>query len=83
MSEYEILIRIYFSRWTRRLWTLQESALAAQLFIQFADIAIDFTETHKTWRMGYNVVDGKKNYHIFNEPYTPLMRLFVWVKGAT
>lgn len=37
----ECLMRILCSSWTRRLWTLQEGALAKSLYFQFADEAID------------------------------------------
>ena len=36
----EQLFRIFTSSWMRRLWTLQEGALAPSLFFQFADQAI-------------------------------------------
>ncbi|KFA81924.1 hypothetical protein S40288_06874 [Stachybotrys chartarum IBT 40288] len=36
-GDVEILMRILRSRWTTRLWTLQEGALAQRLFFQFAD----------------------------------------------
>jgi hypothetical protein len=35
----EVLVRIFTSSWMRRLWTLQEGALAKSLYFQFADIA--------------------------------------------
>jgi len=41
LSDVEILLRISSSRWTSRLWTLQEGALAQRLFCQFADGAYD------------------------------------------
>jgi len=37
LSDAEILSRILCSRWTSRLWTFQEGALAQRLFIQFAN----------------------------------------------
>ena len=37
----ECLVRIICSNWTRRLWTLQEGALARVLYFQFSDQAID------------------------------------------
>lgn len=40
----EILLRIFTCGWMRRLWTLQEGALAKSLFFQFADIAVSLTE---------------------------------------
>lgn len=38
----ELLIRISTSGWMRRLWTLQEGALAQSLYFQFADEAVSF-----------------------------------------
>ncbi|KAJ6441650.1 LOW QUALITY PROTEIN: HET domain-containingprotein [Purpureocillium lavendulum] len=39
----ELLLRtVGASPWMRRLWTLQEGALAQSLFVQFADRAVDF-----------------------------------------
>jgi hypothetical protein len=40
----ESLVRILCSSWTRRLWTLQEGALAKSLYFQFADEAIDIAQ---------------------------------------
>ena len=40
MSLPEKLLRIFTSPWMRRLWTLQEGALASSLYFQFADQAI-------------------------------------------
>jgi len=37
LSDVEILWRIVCSKWTSRLWTLQEGALARRIFFQFAD----------------------------------------------
>jgi hypothetical protein len=40
----ECLMRILCSSWTRRLWTLQEGALAKALYFQFADEAIELEQ---------------------------------------
>jgi hypothetical protein len=37
LSDCEILARITGSGWSRRLWTLQEDALAQSLVFRFAD----------------------------------------------
>ena len=42
LSDVEILWRIVCSKWTSRLWTLQEGALARRIFFQFADGPYDF-----------------------------------------
>lgn len=37
LSDVEVLWRIAYSKWTTRLWTFQEGALAQRIFCQFAD----------------------------------------------
>lgn len=46
-SVFELLIRIFTSGWMRRLWTLQEGALARLLYFQFADKAVSLEELMK------------------------------------
>ncbi|KAK4553489.1 hypothetical protein LTR86_009546 [Recurvomyces mirabilis] len=41
LDSVEICARVLFSGWTRRLWTLQEGALAGSLWIQLKDRAVD------------------------------------------
>jgi len=41
MAAFECALRIAYTGWTRRLWTLQEGVLAKQILFQFADAAID------------------------------------------
>lgn len=48
MDVLEILARIFTSRWLRRVWTLQEGALAKQLWFQFADQALSLGELKAT-----------------------------------
>ncbi|CZR51503.1 uncharacterized protein PAC_01380 [Phialocephala subalpina] len=46
----EIIKRIFTSSWMRRLWTLQEGALATSLYFQFADQAVNFSAvTQLVW----------------------------------
>ncbi|KUJ23592.1 uncharacterized protein LY89DRAFT_680318 [Mollisia scopiformis] len=46
----EIVFRIFTSSWMRRLWTLQEAALASCLFFQFADKAVNLVDVlRRTW----------------------------------
>ncbi|KAE8442357.1 hypothetical protein EG329_003428 [Mollisiaceae sp. DMI_Dod_QoI] len=46
----EIICRIFTSSWMRRLWTLQEGALATSLYFQFADEAVDLSQIiRKAW----------------------------------
>ncbi|RBR06229.1 uncharacterized protein FIESC28_11139 [Fusarium coffeatum] len=40
-SDVENLLKIFSSTWTRRLWTLQEGALAKSLHVQFLDRALN------------------------------------------
>ena len=40
----EAAIRVFTSRWYRRIWTLQEAVLAGSLLIHFADRAVDLRE---------------------------------------
>lgn len=42
VSSLERVIRIRSSRWTQRVWTLQEGALAKELWFKFADRMMDF-----------------------------------------
>jgi hypothetical protein len=44
MDTLEVLARTFTSRWLRRLWTLEEGALAKRLWFQFADKAVSLTE---------------------------------------
>ena len=44
MSEFERMARLYVSGWLTRMWTLQEGVLSKMLFIQYADISVEFTE---------------------------------------
>lgn len=50
MSTVECLLRIICSAWTTRLWTLQEGALAEDLWFQFRDRAINLTRTQHALR---------------------------------
>jgi hypothetical protein len=42
MQDIEILAQIIFSSWMGRSWTLQEGALSAYVYFQFADGALNF-----------------------------------------
>ncbi|KAF2500699.1 hypothetical protein BU16DRAFT_614420 [Lophium mytilinum] len=44
-TDIELMMRITCSPWNRRLWTLQEGALARQLFFQFKDGVCHFEST--------------------------------------
>ncbi|KAK5703276.1 hypothetical protein LTR97_004225 [Elasticomyces elasticus] len=44
MEPLEILSRIFTSRWLRRVWTLQEGALAKDLWFQFSDKALSLVQ---------------------------------------
>lgn len=47
LSTVEILMRVYRSAWTQRLWTLQEAKLAQQVWFQFKDRAVNLEHTLK------------------------------------
>ncbi|KGO75195.1 Heterokaryon incompatibility [Penicillium italicum] len=59
LSDVEILIRIFCSPWTSRLWTLQEGALAERLFFQFADGPYDLQEGLKRLQEHRDVIIRK------------------------
>lgn len=44
----DLLIRVTRAGWMRRLWTLQEGALARRLFIQFGERAVEVEAMRKT-----------------------------------
>ena len=46
----EAAIRVFTSRWWRRLWTFQEAVLAGALLNQFADRAVDLRELERAAR---------------------------------
>jgi hypothetical protein len=45
----EQAVRIFTSNWVRRLWTLQEGALANSLYFQFADRAVSALELYSAF----------------------------------
>lgn len=60
-SVFELLLRIFTSGWMRRLWTLQEGALAKSLFFQFADKALSLDDLMKSlfqnsYKMTYKAI---------------------------
>ena len=48
MDALEVLGRIFTSKWLRRVWMLQEGALAKHLWFQFADKALSLAELKAT-----------------------------------
>lgn len=63
-EEFEQLTRIFTSGWMRRLWTLQEGALAKSLYFQFADKAVSLTALMESLSRKCNQV---KNLAIFTD----------------
>ncbi|RDW91443.1 hypothetical protein BP5796_02608 [Coleophoma crateriformis] len=62
LAKYEeIEMRIETSRWVRRLWTVQEGALARRLFFQFADQAVITSTGTILWISRQN--DLAKNFY--------------------
>lgn len=50
----EQLARIFTSGWLRRLWTLQEGALAESLYYQFADCAVSLEVLKQKFALKFN-----------------------------
>jgi hypothetical protein len=48
MDASEALARIFTSSWMRRLWTLQEGALAQSLYFQYADEAVSMNQVTRS-----------------------------------
>ncbi|KAL9621541.1 MAG: hypothetical protein Q9160_004071 [Pyrenula sp. 1 TL-2023] len=61
---FEPFARIYHCGWTQRLWTLQEGVLARSLYIQFADVAINFDSA---WQ---SMVSGRQQQTEFHNLLT-------------
>ena len=55
----EVIIRLYISPWSRRLWTLHEGALAQDLVVAFADGIYPLK----------NIVRSKLNWELLTVPY--------------
>ena len=72
MSDVECMIRIYFSGWLTRMWTLQEGILSRMLYIQFADIAVDLTKA-------LVVIGGHKHKQA---EFHKLVQYLIIVRGA-
>ena len=53
---HEKIVRIFTSGWVRRLWTLQEGALAPSLYFQFADEAVSLFGLRKSLGQHVNSV---------------------------
>ena len=53
-DEFEQLARIFTSSWMRRLWTLQEGALAKSLYFQFADKAVSLRDLMSAFQQKCN-----------------------------
>lgn len=54
MDVVEKLARIFTSGWLRRLWTLQEGALAEHLYFQFSDCAISLDDLRQELALSAN-----------------------------
>jgi hypothetical protein len=50
----EAFLRIHFSSWSSRMWTLQEAVLTPKVFLQLKDGPIDLTEIIKSYYNNYN-----------------------------
>lgn len=65
--------RIFTSAWMRRLWTLQEGALAKSLYFQFADQAVGLQDLYQSFVATKNI-----RYQVFRED----LQVEVWTLGA-
>ena len=45
LSDFDRLACVYVCGWLTRMWTLQEGVLSKMIFLQFSDLAVDFTWT--------------------------------------
>lgn len=78
MSNFERMARLYVSGWLTRMWTLQEGVLSKMLFLQFADMAVELTET--LCRISVN----EQKEPEFNKLFPFLMKvrgLWVWTRS--
>jgi hypothetical protein len=64
----EKIVRIFTSSWVRRLWTLQEGALAKSLHFQFADQSLSLRTLHEQLlKMGLEMRHRSFYFDIANE----------------
>jgi hypothetical protein len=75
LQPVEKLLRIVSSLWTQRLWTLQEGALARQIYFQFADGAIDLEETQQ------ELLDNAVGIEYDDIHYYLVELRYAWEKG--
>lgn len=74
----EYLARIFTSSWMRRLWTLQEGALAQSLYFQFADKAIGLGELGDAIiRLGSTSMRHKSILTDFSQEFMGLQSFFL------
>lgn len=76
----EQLARIFMSGWMRRLWTLQEGALAKSLCFQFADIAVYLSELMETFGKRLNHMTYRA---IFMDLWNEFQGLRTFFHGAS
>jgi hypothetical protein len=62
----ETAVRIFTSPWLRRLWCLQEGALAKKLWFQFQDRPVELTEVFEEFRAVYRSRDVSQMEMVFN-----------------
>jgi hypothetical protein len=74
----EKLIRILTSAWMRRLWTLQEGALAKSLYFQFADAAVSFDDLIRDFMSSMNHMKYRTLFNDISNECHGLKWFFHW-----
>jgi hypothetical protein len=72
----EKLVRIFTSAWMRRLWTLQEGALADSLYFQFADEAVSLNDLNTKIMTMQNSIRHMSAYRIIIRDFQRLQYFF-------
>ncbi|MCJ1327321.1 hypothetical protein MMC10_003989 [Thelotrema lepadinum] len=80
MSDFEKLARLFVSGWVTRLWTLQECVLSPMNFLQFSDMAVDFTWTLICL---INSSNYKAEKHVFTDFMMKIRGVWVFTRDST
>ncbi|KAI4197779.1 MAG: hypothetical protein LQ346_002916 [Caloplaca aetnensis] len=78
LTPTELLAQISCSSWMRRLWTLQEGRLAAKVWFQFADQAVDIQSIWQS--LDHRPVPSRAEYWIQLTLYAHLWSQ-IWYRG--
>ncbi|KAF2191642.1 hypothetical protein K469DRAFT_718663 [Zopfia rhizophila CBS 207.26] len=66
LSDLELLMRIFVSGWTRRLWTLQEGVMANRLWFQFADRAVELSPLFRNFQNNHDLNEAPLLHDVEN-----------------